>query len=189
MHVRLNGQDAAERCALRPIWFAAARWLHCAHIVRSSFRCAPLFLSCLRATSLSVGSTSVGAGASGKSTLFKQMINIYGKGFPEASVNELDTGSGRVCSCCLRHFLWLTLYLGCCCLSCDIHSERKTYTNIIYNKSVTRIAKRCSDDAGWMAASCLDAPVPLATTSMLMRLPRSLCCLSDFVSLLSFAAC
>ena len=27
-----------------------------------------------------------GAGASGKSTLFKQMINIYGKGFPEASV-------------------------------------------------------------------------------------------------------
>jgi hypothetical protein len=110
--------------------------------------------SCLRATSLSVGSTSVGAGASGKSTLFKQMINIYGKGFPEASGNELDTGSGRVCFCCLRHFLWLTLYLGCCCLSCDIHSERKTYTNIIYNKSVAHIAQ-CGSDAGGMAASML----------------------------------
>jgi len=41
----------------------------------------------------------LGAGESGKSTLFKQMIQIYGKGFPE--------------------------------------SERKTYTNIIYNNIIT----------------------------------------------------
>jgi energy-coupling factor transporter ATP-binding protein EcfA2 len=43
----------------------------------------------------------LGAGASGKSTLFKQMITIYGKGFPE--------------------------------------SERKTYTNIIFNNILTSI--------------------------------------------------
>jgi hypothetical protein len=46
-------------------------------------------------------------------------------------------------------------------VSCDIHSERKTYTNIIYNKSVAHIAWRCSD-TGWMVAICLDAHVPRA---------------------------
>ena len=44
----------------------------------------------------------LGAGESGKSTLFKQMIQIYGKGFPE--------------------------------------SERKGFTNIIYNNIITRRA-------------------------------------------------
>lgn len=46
-----------------------------------------------------------GAGASGKSTLFKQMITIYGKGFPE--------------------------------------SERKTYTNIIYNNVLSAMKTLC----------------------------------------------
>lgn len=47
----------------------------------------------------------LGAGESGKSTLFKQMITIYGKGYPE--------------------------------------SERKTFTNIIYNNIITSMKTLC----------------------------------------------
>jgi len=62
----------------------------------------------------------LGAGGSGKSTLFKQMINIYGKGFPE--------------------------------------SERKLYTNIIYNNIIIAMQTLCqqSEKYGGVAAELDD---------------------------------
>lgn len=85
-------------------------------ILPPQLRLSPLRSLTVAVACLSRLSSGSGAGASGKSTLFKQMINIYGKGFPEAYVPPRNATRAclahcaRLCPACCSLFavtLWL----------------------------------------------------------------------------------